>query len=156
MAVKIDIPIGMMVTDVVRSFFTKPITRRYPFERKEAPEAFRGKLIWDLSKCTGCQLCIKDCPANAIELIVIDRAAKRFMMRFHLDRCTYCAQCVKNCRFKCLDLSHTEWELAALSKEPFTVLYGLEGDIEDYLAAEAGENEAEVPPKAEVPPAGGS
>jgi len=141
MALKLNIPIGIMVSDVIRSFFKKPITRRYPFERKEAPENFRGKLIWDLSNCTGCQLCIRECPANAIELIVIDKAAKRFVMCFHADRCTYCSQCEINCRFKCLNLSHEEWELAALSKEPFTVYYGLASDIEPILeqAAESEE-----------------
>lgn len=142
MKLRVDIPIGMMVSDVARSFFQRPITRRYPFERKEAPERFRGKLIWDLSKCSGCQLCIKDCPANAIELIVIDKAAKRFMMRFHADRCTYCGQCVVNCRLKCLRQSFDEWELAELSKEPFNVYYGLEADIDAFRAqAESEENE---------------
>ena len=33
MGFKINLPIGMMVGDVVRSFFQKPITQRYPFER---------------------------------------------------------------------------------------------------------------------------
>jgi len=129
MAPKITIPIGLMVSDVLRAFFTKPITRQYPFERKEAPENFRGKLVWDLTKCTGCQLCIKDCPANAIELIVIDRATKRFVMRFHTDRCTFCSQCVINCRQKCLDLSDKEWELASLTRTPFTVYYGHDVDV---------------------------
>lgn len=128
------LPIGLMVTDVVRSFFQKPVTQKYPFERTAAPDRFRGKLVWDLSKCTGCQLCIKDCPADALELITIDRATKRFVMRFHSDRCTYCAQCVVNCRFKCLELSHEEWELAALNKDPFTVNYGRTEDVESFLA----------------------
>ncbi len=134
MGIKLNIPIGMMMGDVMRAFFSKPVTRRYPFERKEAPEAFRGKLVWDLSKCTGCGLCVKDCPANALELQIIDRASKRFMMVFHSDRCTYCAQCVVNCRFKCLSLSHDEWELAALNKDPFTVNYGRVEDVAGVLA----------------------
>src|SRR5574338_340401 len=111
MGIKLNIPIGSMVGDVLRSLFSKPVTQPYPFKRTEAPEAFRGKLVWDLSKCTGCMLCVKDCPANALELIVVDRAAKRFVMRFHADRCTYCAQCEVSCRAKCLELS-PEWELA--------------------------------------------
>lgn len=139
---RLSLPIGLMVSDVVTSFFKKPVTRKYPFERKEAPERFRGKLVWDLSKCTGCQLCVKDCPAEALELITIDRAAKRFVMRFHADRCTYCAQCVVNCRLKCLELSNEEWELAALNKEPFTVHYGREEDIAPLL--EQGEENGEA------------
>jgi formate hydrogenlyase subunit 6/NADH:ubiquinone oxidoreductase subunit I len=141
MGIKLNLPIGMMVGDVVRAFFSKPVTRRYPFERKEAPEAFRGKLIWDLSRCTGCQLCVKDCPANAIELKIIDRTSKRFMLIFHSDRCTYCAQCKVNCRFKCLELSHDQWELAALDKRPFTVYYGNAVDVDAFLAQQAGEEE---------------
>jgi formate hydrogenlyase subunit 6/NADH:ubiquinone oxidoreductase subunit I len=129
---KLSLPIGLMVGDVIRSFFSRPVTQRYPFERKEAPEQFRGKLIWDLSNCTGCQLCIKDCPADAIELVVMDRANKRYVMRYHADRCTYCAQCVVNCRFKCLSLSHEEWELASLNKEEFTVYYGRNEDVDKF------------------------
>ena len=143
MAKKLSIPIGLMVSDVLRSFFRKPITRRYPFERKEAPANFRGKLAWDNAKCTGCQLCVKDCPANAIELIIIDRASKRFIMRFHTDRCTFCSQCTINCRPKCLNLSHEDWELAELTREPFTVYYGKEADINEFLAQASKQQEAE-------------
>jgi len=143
MGIKIRLPIGSMVGDVLRAFVQKPITQRYPFERREAPEAFRGKLMWDLSNCTGCQLCIKDCPANAIELLIVDRAKKRFVMRFHMDRCTYCAQCVVNCRFNCLSLSHTEWELAALSKKPFTVYYGRSVDVDLMIAEDDSQSDAE-------------
>jgi hypothetical protein len=47
-----------------------------------------------------------------------------------------------NCRMKCLDLSDKEWELAALTKEPFTVYYGHDVDIDAYLAQE-GQQEPE-------------
>lgn len=140
--IRFTLPIGSMLGDVLHSFFTKPVTRRYPFDRKEAPEAFRGKLMWDLTNCTGCQLCIKDCPADAIELIVVDRASKRFIMKYHADRCTFCSQCVVNCRFKCLDLSSTEWELGALTKEPFTVYYGRDVEVGAYLAEQKANEEA--------------
>ena len=101
--------------------------------------------MWDGSKCTGCQLCVKDCPANAIELIVIDKVAKRFVMRYHMDRCTFCDQCVQSCRFKCLNLSSEQWELAALSKEPFTVYYGKDEDIQ-FLLEKAAHPDAECAP----------
>ena len=121
---------GAMLGDVVRSFFKRPITERYPFVRRAAPEHLRGKLTWNPEKCTGCALCNKDCPSNAIELITLDKANKRFVLRYHVDRCTFCAQCVQNCRFKCLEMSAEQWELAALNKQPFTVYYGRDSDIE--------------------------
>ena len=130
--------VAAMLTDIVESLFKRPITEKYPFERRPAPERLRGKLTWNSEKCTGCALCNKDCPANAIELIVIDKKAKRFVMEYHADRCTYCAQCVQNCRFECLSMSHDQWELAALNKKPFTVYYGKDEDIQTILARFAG------------------
>lgn len=126
--------IGTMLSDVSRSLFRRPVTEKYPFERQEAPERLRGRLFWDGERCTGCGLCAKDCPANAIEMIVLDRASKRFVLRYHIDRCTFCAQCVHSCRQGCLEMSNEVWELAALSKEPFDLYYGNEADVEHVLA----------------------
>lgn len=126
--------IGSMLRDALQSILKKPATESYPTVRPAAPERLRGRLYWDPLRCSGCKLCIKDCPANAIELIDIDRKNKRFVMRYHIDRCTYCAQCVVNCRFDCLSMSPEEWELAAVSRKPFEVYYGNEADIEWLLA----------------------
>lgn len=125
--------IGSMFSDILKSFFKKPVTEKYPFAKTNAPENLRGKLIWNPENCSGCMLCVKDCPSNALELLVVDKVNKRFVMRFHLDRCTYCAQCVVSCRFKCLDLSNDQWELASLNKEPFEIHYGREEDIQFLL-----------------------
>ena len=125
---------GSMLGDVLRSFFKKPVTQPYPFERRPAPKNFRGKLIWEPEKCTGCQLCVKDCPSNALQVTIIDRANKRFVMRYDLDKCTYCAQCVINCRFDCLFMSDEQWELAAMDRKTFTVYYGRDEDVKAVVA----------------------
>jgi formate hydrogenlyase subunit 6/NADH:ubiquinone oxidoreductase subunit I len=132
--------IGSMLGDVVKSFFKKPVTEKYPFEKSETPAHFRGKLVWDPEKCSGCQLCVKDCPSNAIELITIDKVNKKFVMRYNLDRCTYCAQCVLNCRFGCLEMSEEQWELASTKREPFEVFYGREEDVRELLERAAQPN----------------
>jgi formate hydrogenlyase subunit 6/NADH:ubiquinone oxidoreductase subunit I len=124
---------GAMFGDLVRSLFKRPVTEMYPFKKTAAPERLRGELHWNPEKCTGCQLCVKDCPSNAIELVTIDRAAKRFVLRYHKDRCTFCAQCVVNCRFACLEMSNEQWELAALNKDAFTVTYGRDADVQAFL-----------------------
>lgn len=137
--------IGAMFGDIIKSLFKRPVTELYPFQRKPAPEQLRGKLVWDSTKCTGCQLCVKDCPANAIELIVLDKVAKKFVMRYNQDRCTFCAQCVVNCRFSCLQMSSQEWELAALQRKPLEVYYGKDEDVQFLLerAARAETGDAE-------------
>ncbi len=121
--------IGAMLGDITRSLFKAPVTERYPYEKKPAPPRLRGKLVFDAAKCTGCKVCLRDCPANALDLITVDKAAKRYVLTFHVDRCTYCAQCVVNCNFDALALSDTEWELAALDRKAFITLLGRPEDI---------------------------
>ena len=125
--------IGTMLNDVIKSFFTKSATQLYPAERTEPPKRYRGALDYDPKLCTGCSLCVKDCPSNAIELTIIDRAKKKYLLKYHMDRCVYCGQCVVNCKFKCMGMTHEDWEHAKLTKD-FTVYYGKEEDVSQSVA----------------------
>jgi formate hydrogenlyase subunit 6/NADH:ubiquinone oxidoreductase subunit I len=129
--------IGTMLEDVVPSLFRRPATELYPLIRRGIPERLRGQLRWYADRCTGCGLCTKDCPANALELMVLEKKSKRFVMRYHLDRCVFCAQCVQTCRFHGLEMSDERWELAALTREPFVIYYGDEADIRSVLGQPA-------------------
>lgn len=136
--------IGSMFSDIVKSFFKKPNTEKYPFVKKDVPKNLRGKLVWDPEKCTGCQLCVKDCPSNGIELLVVDKVNKKFVMRYNVDRCTFCAQCVESCRSDCIQMSDEMWELASTNKEPFEVYYGRDEDIK-FLMENAARPETQAP-----------
>ena len=124
--------IGTMFQDILESFFKKSATQLYPAERITPPQRYRGVLSYSPSACTGCGLCVKDCPSDAIELIILDRAAKQYVVKYHMDRCIYCGQCMVNCKFKCIGMSHDEWEHAALDKN-FMVYYGRDEDIAKYV-----------------------
>ncbi len=123
-----------MLKDVLTSLVHPPVTEKYPFERQPVPARLRGMLTWDPEKCTGCELCTRDCPAEAIELYILDRKAKRFVLHYRVDRCLFCAQCVNSCARGALSMSNEQWELAALCKEPFDIHYGEDADVKAVLA----------------------
>ncbi len=119
--------IASMLNDVLRSTFKRPFTELYPYRTRPAPARLRGKLLWDESKCDGCKLCVRDCPARAIEVEVIDRAAKRFAFHYRVDRCIYCSQCVVSCKEGALSMSSTEYHLASTDKKKFREVYTARG-----------------------------
>jgi formate hydrogenlyase subunit 6/NADH:ubiquinone oxidoreductase subunit I len=127
-----------MLKDVLTSLVQPPVTERYPFERPRVPTRLRGLLTWDREKCVGCGLCVRVCPAEAIELTVIDKKEKRFVQHYYLDRCLLCAQCVYSCPTSALAMSNEKWELAALKKEQFDVYYGEHADVQAAMASHAG------------------
>ena len=49
-----------LFTDLARSAFHRPVTERYPFEKRPAPPLYRGQVSWTAEGCTGCMLCVKD------------------------------------------------------------------------------------------------
>jgi len=126
--------IATMLHDVSVSFFRKPNTEKYPFERREIPAQLRGMLSWNPENCTGCGLCAMDCPAHAIEMTVLDKKAKQFVVSYYLDKCIFCGQCAYSCRQGCLDVIAGRWELAALEKDSFIIHYGEDNDVRCVLA----------------------
>lgn len=111
--------LGSMLKDISTALVQRPVTEKYPFVRRPVPDRLRGRLVWNPTACTGCGLCATDCPAKAIELLVLDKKAKRFVMTYHVDRCTFCAQCVQSCRQGCLQMATEDWELAAYQRDDF-------------------------------------
>jgi formate hydrogenlyase subunit 6/NADH:ubiquinone oxidoreductase subunit I len=125
--------LSAMWKEALGSLVHRPATEQYPFVRQAAPHHLRSMLRWDLSNCTGCGLCAKDCPANAIEIITLDRKARRFVLHYYVDRCTFCGQCVESCRKGCIELANDDWELASLDKQTFEVYFGEDDDVESVL-----------------------
>ena len=115
-----------MLSEVITHLFKKPATSRYPFEKARVTARFRGRIDFDSAKCIGCQMCVRDCPSNAIAIKKV--GDKKFVAEFDLAKCIYCAQCVDSCSRKALESSKI-FELASLDREKLKVKFG--ADITD-------------------------
>jgi len=112
------IHIGSIMPQALRNLFNKPATINYPRSDKDTFTDIRGKLIFDATKCVGCKLCSRDCPAKAIEIVKV--ADKQFKAVVSLDKCIFCGQCVLSCNKHALEITN-EFELADLSRDGMKV-----------------------------------
>jgi len=77
----------------------------------EPPERFRGRIAYEKTKCIGCKLCIKVCPANAITFLSEEKK-----VQFHVDRCCFCEQCTEICPVSCIWMTE-EFMLASYDRK---------------------------------------
>lgn len=86
----------------------------------ETPPAFRGKISYDRAACNGCGLCMKVCPAHAIEQVVYppvtvrvtdaegnvsEKVKKEKRIRIYVGNCIFCGQCTDICAKNALAMS---------------------------------------------------
>jgi NAD(P)H-quinone oxidoreductase subunit I len=93
---------GLAVT--LTYMFRPPTTVQYPDRipvpvPETLPERYRGFLEVDLSICTGCKACERDCPINCIAIDMEKVGEVRAITRFDIDlgKCMYCNLCVESC-----------------------------------------------------------
>lgn len=96
--------IAYLLPHLLRSLLTRPSTVRYPLGPLKLPTYFRGRVVIDAERCTGCGLCVQDCPAAALQLIKEDR--NTFKLIHYSDRCANCGQCEASCRFGAIRLDN--------------------------------------------------
>ena len=99
-----------IIPDVLKNLFSKPATLKYPYERREPPEDFRGKPECNRDQCVSCGICARACPAWAI---TYDDEEKPI---FDLGRCVYCGECADNCPTSAIEMTD-DYELAVFDKE---------------------------------------
>lgn len=123
--------------EVLKQLFRKPATTGYPFVPAKPMPDFRGRIDFESAKCIGCQMCVRVCPAKAIEIKLSAEqpaapapaegqpavpAKKKFDCLMHLDRCVYCWQCADTCPKSAL-IKTQDFELAHTSRKFLTRHY---------------------------------
>jgi len=111
---------GRMLFSVLGSLFKKPATISYPREKFTMPSHFRGQPRFASERCTGCRLCIRDCPSQAITITKV--GDRKFEASIDLGKCVYCAQCEETCPRKVIEIT-TEFELAQTERGKLKVVF---------------------------------
>ena len=118
---------GLVVT--LKTSLRRPVTAQYPLPEKrlEVAGRFMGfpALTWDDEVgepyCTGCMVCIRDCPTQCMSAEMKDnplhaegKSRRRKIIdefEINLGRCILCGICVDVCNFDAIEMSH-EHELS--------------------------------------------
>jgi len=79
------------------------VTLPYPADPQPAPPAFRGRPIFDASKCIGCGGCAGNCPAR--EILLLDICQEIRILKYLGRRCAYCGRCADVCPEKAITMS---------------------------------------------------
>jgi NADH-quinone oxidoreductase subunit I len=115
---------------VLKYSFKRPVTLRYPEEKRKLPVRSRGRHYltkWEdgLERCVGCELCAIVCPAQAIYVKAAENnpdephsRGERYASDFQINmlRCIYCGYCEEACPTGAIILSN-EFELSGYSRE---------------------------------------
>jgi hydrogenase-4 component H len=96
------------------------VTLPYPVAPQPPPPAFRGRPIFDATKCIGCGGCANNCPAR--EILVCDPCQELRILQYLGRRCTYCGRCADVCPEKAI----------AMSKDFETATSSI-GDLQQHL-----------------------
>ncbi len=115
---------------VLKYAFKRPVTIRYPEEKRPPAKRFRGRHYltkWEdgLERCVGCELCAIICPSQAIYVKPAENEpgdvhshGERYASDFQINmiRCIYCGYCEQACPTGAIILSN-EYELSTYTRE---------------------------------------
>jgi NADH-quinone oxidoreductase subunit I len=122
----LDLLEGLKTT--LRQLFQPKVTIRYPEERMEPADRFRGMFRFNYDRCIVCKLCAAACPIDIIyidshdEQREVDGKNKKLKVldRFDIDvkRCMFCSLCEEACptKPKSIWLTTKTYELASYDR----------------------------------------
>ena len=77
------------------------------------PSTYQGRVALDMARCRGCGLCVRACPAGALELTNLDEGG--LCMRLYHERCALCGICELACPAEAI---HRTADVVAAEADP--------------------------------------
>ena len=87
----------VLLSQMVGTLLRHRVTLDFPFGPPEIAQGYRGRIAIDPDRCRGCSLCVRDCPAFALEIQREDKNV--FQLIYYPERCAFCGQCEASCTF---------------------------------------------------------
>jgi 2-oxoglutarate ferredoxin oxidoreductase subunit delta len=85
----------------------------------------KGKVVFDIENCKGCELCIKACPQESLELSQRINAQGYHYVLLVQDNCTGCT----NCALVCPEAVITVYRERKKERVPVATISGVTQDI---------------------------
>ncbi len=115
---------GLFLT--LKRLFSKPITIRYPEERRPLAARWRGIQYFEKNSrgetlCVACGLCVAVCPSRCISLEIRENEdGSRYPAKYEIDalRCIYCGYCQEACPVNAIKLGQ-DYEYVHYNRKDF-------------------------------------
>ena len=115
---------GLKLT--LKVFFSKPVTIRYPEEKRAVSPRWRGMHYFEKNDkgetaCVACGLCVAVCPSHCITLEIKEREdGSRYPGKYEIDslRCVFCGFCQEACPVNAIKLGG-DYEFIHYSRDDF-------------------------------------
>ena len=89
-----------MLTMLLKSLLNRSVTVLYP-ARPPVAKNYRGLVLFDADRCTGCSMCAFRCTSRAIAF----RATKtEYKWSYDPGQCTFCGRCTERCESQALSM----------------------------------------------------
>ncbi|MFN5371450.1 MAG: NuoI/complex I 23 kDa subunit family protein [Bacteroidia bacterium] len=125
-------------------FFKRPATVKYPEQKREFTEVYRGKHVLKrdengAERCTACGLCAVSCPAEAITMVAAERKKgeenlyreEKYASTYEINmlRCIFCGLCEEACPKQAIFLTK---EIAPADYDREDFVYGKDKLVEGF------------------------
>lgn len=117
---------GLALT--LKVFFRKPVTIRYPHEKREIKPGFRGRHAFvrdgetGKEKCVVCMKCAIVCPSQCIKIkfSTEEEHQGRILIDYQIEalRCVFCGYCAEVCPMNAIVLTEY-YEYASIRRDDF-------------------------------------